>query len=376
VSREALAQRAHHFEFGGSGTVTHYDRLMHLATRPGAGAHVGYFLTEALSLEIDGGVTQPPTGIPLVFTTVRWVGASLALNAAVGSHNAPYLLGGYTRIDYGADPPYDFGDHAVHGAVGDRVFLIPGVALRVEGRAVFAPRTDARFGGRWAGHVIASFGVTMFPGTRHQAAPARPAVLPAPGVPEGSDRCARPQPGGVADARGCAVDRPPAGVGDSPDHCPGAAGCPAAADGDGDGVPDDADRCPSSGARTPVDSLGCLPLFTDRPVFMLRGVTFETGGLGLSAGARSVLDAVAASLVAHPELRVEVAGYTDDAGSPAANLPLSRLRADVVRTYLLSRGVASSRVTSRGFGSAAPIASNTTAAGRAQNRRVELHRLP
>jgi hypothetical protein len=164
VSGGAVAQRAHHFEFGGSGTIARYDRLLGLATRPGAGVHAGYFLTDAVSLEVDGGLTQPATRIPLVFTTVRWVGASLALSVAVGSRNVPYLLGGYTRIVYGSDPPYDFGDHAIHGAVGDRLFVIPGVALRLEGRAIFAPRTDPRFGGRWAGHVIGSFGITMFPG--------------------------------------------------------------------------------------------------------------------------------------------------------------------------------------------------------------------
>jgi len=71
-----------------------------------------------------------------------------------------------TRIQYGSDPPYDYGDHAIHAGVGNRVFLFPGAALRLEGRAIFAPQTDPRFGGRWAGHVVGSFGLSMFTGRR------------------------------------------------------------------------------------------------------------------------------------------------------------------------------------------------------------------
>ena len=160
------AQRAHHVELGGSVSGTRYDHLMRLPDHVGVLVHLGYFLTPGLELEAAGGFSQPHTAIPFEFTTVSWASASAVLNFPIGSRQLPYLLGGYTRIRYGADPPYNYGDHAVHGAIGDRVFLFPGAALRIEGRAIFAPQTDARFGGRWAGHVVGSLGLSLFTGTR------------------------------------------------------------------------------------------------------------------------------------------------------------------------------------------------------------------
>ncbi|HKC46904.1 MAG TPA: outer membrane beta-barrel protein, partial [Gemmatimonadales bacterium] len=160
------AQRAHHFELGGSVAATRYDHLMGLPDHVGVLVHVGYFLTPVFALEAAGGFSQPHTAIPFEFTTVSWAGASVVLNFPLGSRQLPYLMGGYTRIRYGGDPPYDYGDHAVHGAIGDRVFLFPGAALRIEGRAIFAPHTDARFDGRWAGHVVGSLGVSLFTGGR------------------------------------------------------------------------------------------------------------------------------------------------------------------------------------------------------------------
>lgn len=164
------AQRAHQVELGASVTGTRYDHLMGLPDHVGVLGHLGYFLSRGVALEADGGFSQPQTSIPFGFTTVRWASASLVLNFPLGTRQLPYLLGGYTRIDYGSDPPYDYGDHALHAAIGDRVFLFPGAAIRFEGRAIFAPQTDPRFGGRWAGHVVGSLGLTMFTG-RHRLAP-------------------------------------------------------------------------------------------------------------------------------------------------------------------------------------------------------------
>ncbi|HKE91554.1 MAG TPA: hypothetical protein VKB45_14565 [Gemmatimonadales bacterium] len=160
------AQRPHHLELGGSVAATRYDHLMGLPDHIGVLVHVGYLLTPAFALEAAGGFSQPQTAIPLEFTTVSWASASSVLNFPLGSRQLPYLLAGYTRIRYGAEPPYDYGDHAVHGAIGDRVFLFPGAALRIEGRAIFAPHTNQRFGGRWAGHVVGSLGVSLFTGGR------------------------------------------------------------------------------------------------------------------------------------------------------------------------------------------------------------------
>jgi outer membrane protein OmpA-like peptidoglycan-associated protein len=154
-------------------------------------------------------------------------------------------------------------------------------------------------------------------------------------------------------------------------------GCQVSQDSDGDGVDDSKDKCPGTPAGTKVDALGCAILFTPaRTALVLQGVTFETGRSALKPESYAVLDQVGASLNANMDVRIEIAGYTDNTGSARGNVTLSQARADAVRAYLASKGVMPDRMVSKGYGAASPLATNTTAAGRAQNRRVELHRLP
>jgi len=112
----------------------------------------------------------------------------------------------------------------------------------------------------------------------------------------------------------------------------------------------------------------------DESDLVLPGVTFQTGSATLTVASLGTLDQVAASLRAYPDVRVEIAGYTDDQGALAANRRLSQARADAVRAYLIRRGVPGTQLVARGFGSANPLDSNSTPTGRARNRRVELHR--
>jgi outer membrane protein OmpA-like peptidoglycan-associated protein len=104
----------------------------------------------------------------------------------------------------------------------------------------------------------------------------------------------------------------------------------------------------------------------------LSDVLFDTGSANLKPGAREKLARVAGVLLSHPELKVQVEGHTDSVGSADYNQRLSENRADSVRTYLVGQGIASNAVGTAGFGEAVPVASNETAAGRQQNRRVEL----
>ena len=90
----------------------------------------------------------------------------------------------------------------------------------------------------------------------------------------------------------------------------------------------------------------------------------------MTAPAQQTLDEVASALLTQPELNVEIQGYTDSIGSVAYNLNLSQRRAEAVQAYLISKGVSASVLTAKGYGKAKPIASNDTAEGRAQNRRV------
>jgi outer membrane protein OmpA-like peptidoglycan-associated protein len=101
-------------------------------------------------------------------------------------------------------------------------------------------------------------------------------------------------------------------------------------------------------------------------------VLFETNRYALRPAARESLAKVAGILLAYPELRLEVDGHTDSMGSDAYNQQLSEKRAASVRDYLAQQGIPIASVTVQGFGKTQPIASNATAAGRQQNRRVEL----
>jgi outer membrane protein OmpA-like peptidoglycan-associated protein len=101
-------------------------------------------------------------------------------------------------------------------------------------------------------------------------------------------------------------------------------------------------------------------------------VLFDTGKADLKPTARERLAKVAGILLAYPDIKVEVDGYTDSTGSVDFNQQLSQQRADAVRTYLTSQGVSSNSITTQGFGENNPIASNDTPSGRQQNRRVEL----
>ena len=106
------------------------------------------------------------------------------------------------------------------------------------------------------------------------------------------------------------------------------------------------------------------------------GVTFDVGSSTLKPEFRATLDRVAESMVQYPNSLIDVYGHTDSTGSDAFNQTLSESRARTVANYLVSRGVAATRLRSQGFGETMPVASNDTDAGRAKNRRVEIKIVP
>jgi outer membrane protein OmpA-like peptidoglycan-associated protein len=101
-------------------------------------------------------------------------------------------------------------------------------------------------------------------------------------------------------------------------------------------------------------------------------VLFDTGRYTLRPGAREKLAKISGIVLAHPGLRLAVEGHTDSVGGDEYNMKLSEQRADAVRDYLVQQGLSSDGVTAKGFGKTMPVADNSTAAGRQQNRRVEL----
>jgi outer membrane protein OmpA-like peptidoglycan-associated protein len=101
-------------------------------------------------------------------------------------------------------------------------------------------------------------------------------------------------------------------------------------------------------------------------------VLFDTNKYTLKPGAREKLAKVSGILLAYPGLKVQVEGYTDSTGRPEYNQHLSEERAMTVRDYLVAQGINMNSVTSQGFGENDPVASNATASGRQQNRRVQM----
>ncbi|UCG86228.1 MAG: OmpA family protein [Gemmatimonadota bacterium] len=211
------------------------------------------------------------------------------------------------------------------------------------------------------------------------------------GVFDGIDRCPDTPDAVAVDEFGCPTDSDMDGVFDANDECPGtppntevnARGCPLVSDADGDGVPDSADRCPNTAPGHPVDAVGCPVLFViaggafvtqqgQQEKLILQGVNFQTSRSRLTQESYAILDLVAASLLEHPDVHIEIGGHTDATGTDAINNPLSQARAQAVMAYLARKGVPLERMEAHGYGSRQPIATNRTREGRAQNRRVEL----
>jgi OOP family OmpA-OmpF porin len=198
-------------------------------------------------------------------------------------------------------------------------------------------------------------------------------------------------PDGFEDGDGCPdPDNDLDGIPDTVDACPNAFGdraqngCPAQ-DADKDGVADINDRCPDKPETKNgyLDDDGCpdkgAPTHvrvTKTEIEITDTIQFETGKATLLPISRPVLDDVAQVMKDRPELFIRIEGHTDDQGSDDQNLRLSQDRADSVRTYLTSRGIAATRLKAQGFGETKPIDTNRTTQGRARNRRVEFHIIP
>jgi outer membrane protein OmpA-like peptidoglycan-associated protein len=106
--------------------------------------------------------------------------------------------------------------------------------------------------------------------------------------------------------------------------------------------------------------------------FVSHGILFDTDSDHLKLESAPVVKSIVRALEKNPNLKLEIDGYTDSVGNAGHNLDLSKRRAEAVRSVLTSQfGVDAGRLSANGFGPAKPVASNDTADGRAQNRRVE-----
>src|SRR2546427_1386975 len=127
---------------------------------PICGGRLGYFFSNVVSAEFDAGYQSPNPKTGSASPTLAHGSASLVLNFGT-ARNLFYILGGYSRLDFEKTAPYRFTDDAVHGAIGDRIFLGDRAALRFEVRGFYTPNTGFA-GGDWAGHVVGSLGLSIF----------------------------------------------------------------------------------------------------------------------------------------------------------------------------------------------------------------------
>jgi outer membrane protein OmpA-like peptidoglycan-associated protein len=217
------------------------------------------------------------------------------------------------------------------------------------------------------------------------------------GVPDFMDKCPNTPLNVKIDSIGCPLDSDGDGVPDYLDKCPATPkeakglidknGCPI--DTDGDGVPDYLDKCPT--VKGTAANHGCEEI---KPVVKpevkpeinkpslkpeinslfqkaLQGIQFESGNDHIVVWSKKILNQIAGVMIANPDYKIEIRGYTDNQGKPEANKILSQKRAESVKKYLVQKGVPVERMTANGYGETLPIDTNKTEIGRSHNRRVE-----
>ena len=147
-------------------------------------------------------------------------------------------------------------------------------------------------------------------------------------------------------------------------------------DSDGDGVADNADKCPNSPWGFEVDEDGCSKdpnlTMSAGPFEGSKQVFFEFDRYNLQDRYHSNLDNIVSALKAMPSMNIQLQGHTDNIGTPDYNMSLSVKRAREVKGYIINKGIDESRVTTIGYGATRNKATNDTVDGRAQNRRVEI----
>lgn len=197
------------------------------------------------------------------------------------------------------------------------------------------------------------------------------------GIPDNRDQCPDTAAGASVDSNGCERDDDGDGVANSRDNCPntpaGASvnnrGCEL--DSDNDGVVDSKDQCPDTTAGAEVDDTGCEGVSETVETIELN-VQFPTNSSVIGDSYDNEISRVAEFMDDNPETTVEIAGHSDSRGDAEYNRFLSQRRAEAVAARLTDAlGISEDRVEAVGYGEAEPIASNDTASGRAENRRVE-----
>lgn len=368
------------------------------------GGRLGYYPSRFVGMEVEGGAAPAETlqFEPLTLWSAR---GSLVVQLGLASIT-PFVLAGAGAIGVRSDRSVlgNDTDPAVHVGGGLKLNLNQHAQLRLDVRDVLQNRRGlaASFDDH---HLQALVGVSMMLG-RSRSGSGEVADADDDGVADRDDAC-RNEPGDEPD--GCPRgDADYDGVLDRDDRCasePGAAadGCPLR-DTDGDGVADGDDWCMAEAGVAPdgcplrdrdgdgwvdfidtcvnapetvngfEDGDGCPDLAPNNFAELngvMEGIHFQSGKARILDRSLPRLNRVAAVMRGLPEVRVEISGHTDGSGPRDFNVDLSRRRAEAVRAYLVAQGVAASRIETRGAGPDEPLATDGTAEGRLENRRIE-----
>jgi outer membrane protein OmpA-like peptidoglycan-associated protein len=406
VAQTATSQSAGTIDLGVFARLNSLDAGYNTSTGGGGGARAGFFIFKNLEINFDISQSSNNSNVDSVssVTYQPWharaeyffpTGEDWALLVGAGyshesfrqsgvstSDNAIGIIIGmratlgqrvYAMIDYTGDYSSDPADKSAEHKSSFNNGLELGLGFFLGGKSEEKAPPPAPV----------PVPVTPPPAVAVAAPAAAAAAVPADddkdGVMNASDNCPNTPAGETVNANGCSqsqLDDDKDGVMNNVDKCPNtpagqpvdANGCSASQrDSDGDGVTDDKDVCPNTPAGTAVGPEGC-PV---KPL-VLEGVNFETNKAVLLPGSTATLDRVAEGLAAHMDVKIEIDGYTDNTGDAKYNLQLSQARADAVKAYLVSKGIAADRLTAKGFGEADPLVPNTSAANKKENRRVSV----
>jgi len=196
------------------------------------------------------------------------------------------------------------------------------------------------------------------------------------GIADKDDAC--PKVKGLAALNGC-PDSDGDGIADKDDACPkvkgsvSTNGCP---DRDGDGIIDSKDACPDKAGIASLN--GCPKMKEDKKKeienkirFSAKNIQFNTGKSTIKTISYKDIDNVISIMKSYSKVKFFVEGHTDNTGNYDRNKSLSQERADAVKAYIVNKGISSSRLISKGYGSDKPVDTNKTRQGRQNNRRVE-----
>lgn len=408
VTSPATSQQAGTFEFGAFAHISYFEESLNFEQGSGGGgARFGIFPVRNLELEAEGSFvpTHGPGGLKISYIPLR---ARLLYNLPVGEHGAILVGGGYARNEFSRE--IDTHEDGVSGLLGVRLGL-PGItSIRLTTSLDYIPSpsidlypagaSEPDYNVNWGIQVGLSF---LFGHGRPTSAEAREEVqAPQPDSlamlarQDSLAQAARQDSLRMRAAQDSAARAEQQRLQDSVRMAEQQANARQQALRDSLALAARQDSIHTAALRDSLrltqdrariasirDSLARMALRDSLRLLMaqrqtrltLRGVNFELGKAVLLPISRDILREVARSLVANPEVRVEVAGHTDSTGSKAVNERLSLARAESVKAFLIENGVNADQLEVQGYASTQPVATNRTASGRAQNRRVELRRI-